>query len=212
MVKKFQDLSEEQHDRFNARLETLGIDPSSIPENVTTPSGGLQVGHPGVNSSFPPARVAEIANLQELLAIGGNSDESYRNRTSSDSFVRYPQPASAMTLPSLASCNNDVCQLKDSLSLEQHQEISKALHAAVMGDSSKVEDYHEHINAIHFPMQVALYAAQNITITPDNPLIINNPDNQPTSLVFGTVTVEPGGYIEAKTPLELHSQQFTVQQ
>ena len=58
-------------------------------------------------------------------------------------------------------------------------------------------------------MTMAVQGAQDITITANNPLIINTPDGSPTTLVFGTVTVEKGGYILMKTPLNLDCQVFT---
>ncbi|NET81455.1 MAG: hypothetical protein F6J94_05660 [Moorea sp. SIO1F2] len=211
MAKKYQDLSDAQRAKFHAKLEALGIDPNTVPATVTTESGGLRCGHPAASADFPPAQVHEIGSVADLCAMGGCPDEDYQAKRASDAFVDYPPPAASLGMPSLASCGGDVCQLKDRMTVQHHEAVGKALHAAVMGDSSKVSDYEEHINAIHFPMQIATHAAQHLVITKDNPLIINDPNGQPTNLVVATITIEEGGYIEMKTPLNIECQQFTVE-
>lgn len=212
MSKLFKDLSSDQQARFHAKCQQFGIDPASVPQQMSTENDaqGVVLGHPAVNAALPPARTITVNSIAELSQYGGCSDEEYTSGRASDAFVRYPQPLSALSAPGLAECDGDVCKLKDSLTLEQHEAVSQAMHAYVMGNSSKVQEYEEHINALHFPMQMAVYAAQDLVITADNPLVVDNPNGSPTTLIYGTVTVEQGGYIQVRSPLSLDAQAFTT--
>lgn len=210
MAKTFKDLSPEQLAKFQAVCEKFGIDHNNVPALVSTEvsRGGILCGHPAGSSHFPISRSLTVNSIQELNALGGVQDEHYTKGLASDSTVDYPPEAASLALPSLASCNGDVCQLKDSMSLEQHAAVAQAMNAYLLGNSAKVANYEEQINAIHFPMTVAAQAAQDIVITANNPLIIDNPTGAPTTIVAGTVTVKPGGYILMKTPLNLNCQVF----
>jgi hypothetical protein len=212
MSKSFKELSADQQAKFHAKCRTFGIDPETVPETVTTVNSndGLRFGHPAGSAAFAPAKVIDVKCIKDLQALGGCKDEEYTQGRASDAFVRYPKPMAEMAAPTLKSCDGDVCKLKDSLSLEQHEAINQAMHAYLLGNSRKVQDYEDHINAIHFPQQVAVYAGENLVITAAKPLIIDNPNGSPTQLVYGTVTIQPGGYILVKTPLSLDSQLFTV--
>ncbi|PLY42104.1 hypothetical protein CSZ94_12035 [Janthinobacterium sp. ROICE36] len=213
MTKLFNDLSSDQKAKFEAKCRSFGIDPATVPKTLTTENGGKGVvlGHPAANAAIAPAKIINVANIQELSKYGGCQDEEYIQGRASDAFVRYPQPLATLSAPSLTECGGDVCKLKDSMTLEHHEAVNQAMHAYMMGNSSKVKDYEEHINAIHFPMQMAVYAAEDKIITNNNPLIIDTKNGGPTTLVYGTVTVEEGGYILVKTPLSLDAQAFTSQ-
>jgi hypothetical protein len=212
MAKSFKDLSGDQQAKFAAKLKQLGIDPGTVPKTVSTATsnGGVCCGHPAGSSEFPPATVLKVGSVAALQALGGVKDNEYQSGAASDAFVKYPPSLQQVGAPTLQSCQGDVCKLKDSMTLDQHSAVSQAMHAYLLGDSSKVQDYEEHINAIHFPMQVAVHAAQDLVISANKPLIIDNPDGSPTSIVAGTVTVQPGGYILVKTPLNMDAQLFTV--
>ncbi len=213
MTKSFKDLTSDQLARFTATCQHFGIDPGSVPAQVDTAKvkDGVLCGHPSGSAEFPVSKIHDVNTIAELNALGGCKDDSYTKGVASDSFVSYPPSAASLGLPSLAACGGDVCKLKDSMTLDQHEAVAKAMNAYLMGNSAKVSDYEEHINAIHFPMQVVSHAAQNIVIGPNNPLIINNPSGAPTNVVAGTITVQRGGYILVKTPLSMNSQIFTVQ-
>jgi hypothetical protein len=209
---RYKDLDSGQQGMFAAKCRAFGIDPAKVPASVTTENGGkgLLLGHASGSATVTPSANITVANIRELANYGGVKDEEYLNGSASDAFVKYPAKLSTLSAPTLAACDGDVCKLKDSMSLEHHQAVNQAMQAYLLGNSTKVQEYEEHINALHFPMQMAVYAAQDIVITKDNPLIIDNPEGHPSSYVYGTVTVEEGGYILVKTPLSLDAQAFTT--
>lgn len=208
MVKQFKDLSGAQVAKFNARCVQLGVDPAKIQGSVTTADaeGGLHCGHPGANSTFPPANILKLANVAELKALCACKDEDYVCGRESDAHVRYPQPVAALELPLLSSYGRDVKLIENFMTEAQKGAVVQALHAYLVGNSNKVKDYEPIINAIHFPMSLAVYAAQNITITAANPLVLNS--DQIGLYNFGVVTVEPGGVIEVLTAAQMDSQVF----
>ena len=214
MAKKFSDLTEHQVNNFHAELAKVGINHHDIMGVcVTGEQGnkeGTKVGHELAHSDVEPAAVTTVDSVQHLKQLTGIPDHDYHSKKYSDGFVHYPKQMRDLAIPTLKSCKNDVCELKNQMSPAQHREVGKALHAYIKGDSTKVADYEDHINAIHFPMTVTSYAAEDLIITKDKPLIVDSPNDQPVHLVYGTITVEPGGYILAKVPLKLSCQVFTV--
>ena len=212
MAVMFKDLSSGKQQNFADKCRKFGIDPGGVPKLVSTSDmkDGAACGHPAGNSAFPPAKVMTINSIQEMKSLGGCDDQEYLQGRASDACIAYPGSLASLAAPTLQSCDGDVCILKDAMTLDHHDAVAKAMNAYMMGNSTKVSDYESHINAIHFPMQMAVHAAEDIVITKDKPLIVNNPTGAPTTLIFGTVTVEPGGYILAQTVLNLSSQTFTV--
>ena len=212
MTAVFNELSSDKQARFEEKCKQFGIDPETIPGMISTQKmrRGAICGHPGGNTVFPPANVLTVSSVQELKTLGGCSDQEYSEGHASDAFITYPKPLMALAAPTLQSCDGDVCQLKAHMTLEHHAAVAQDMNAYMMGNSTKVTDYVEHINALYFPMQMAVHAARDLVITKDKPLIVNNPSGAPTTLIFGTVTVEPGGYILAQTVLNLCTQVFTV--
>ncbi|WP_402718135.1 hypothetical protein [Janthinobacterium rivuli] len=211
MVKHFKDLSDEQVAKFNARCAQLGVDPSKIQTSVTTAGAedGLHCGHPAANSTFPPANILKVANVAQLKALCACKDEDYVRGLESDAQVRYPQPLSELALPPLSSHGRDVALIENFMTETQKAAVVQALHAFLVGNSNKVKDYEAIINAIHFPMSLAVYAAQDITITAANPLVLDS--DQIGLYNFGVVTVEPGGSIQVVTAAQMDSQVFNGQ-
>ncbi|MGK5052058.1 hypothetical protein [Janthinobacterium sp. RB2P8] len=211
MAKQFKDLSSEQVAKFNARCAQLGVDPSKIQGSVTTAGaeGGLHCGHPGANSTFPPANILKLDNVAQLKALSACNDEDYVRGLESDAHVKYPQPVADLELPLLSSYGSDLTLIENFMTEAQKETVVQALHAYLVGNSNKVKDYEPIINAIHFPMSLAVYAAQDITITAANPLVLNS--DQIGLYNFGVVTVEPGGSIQVLTAAQMDSQVFNGQ-
>ncbi len=82
-----------------------------------------------------------------------------------------------------------------------HIDLCKAFRAYIYGNSALVKDYEEMLNAKRFPMKVALYSGEKITITANNPLIVEDKDNygEPVVLVYDEIIIEPGGQIIYRT-------------
>lgn len=207
MEKKFSDLSEEQVENFYANLKKFGISPDSVQPLCRTcdHSGDLIIGHQGTND-----HIHTIDSVQTLKALVGPPDSDYHEKVADDSFVKYPKPAEQTKIVSFSAVNNNVEELKEQMTLVHHKEVNKALHAYILGDSTKVADYEDHINALHFPMEIAVHAAKDLIISKDKPLIVKGDNGKPVSLVYGTATVEKGGFIEVHVPLTMKCQVFTI--
>lgn len=75
-------------------------------------------------------------------------------------------------------------------------EICAAMGAYLFGDSALVRSYKDVLNALRFPMAVAVHEVQEVIVTKDHPLIISGDGyGNPIALIFKKVTVEPGGEI-----------------
>jgi hypothetical protein len=208
MAKKFKDLTQEQVDRFHADLAKVGIDKDSVPKQVNTHDypEGLKVGH-----SFNCSKLCHAKDIDELNTMIGLPSKDYQSGKLDDSGTVYPEAFAKTQVVAKAKSADDV---KKALDPADHKTIRQAMAAYVQGDSAKVSSYKDVINTVHFskPVALAAHAAQDITITADNPLIVKGDNGQPVSLTYGTVTIEKGGYIQADVPLTLNAQVFTIEQ
>ena len=202
MSKKFKDLSQAQIDNHNNALKRLGIDPASVANSCNTADhpSGMHVGH-----SHNCTKKIALTCIDDLNAKVGFPCENYQNGSHSDADINYPAPCG------IAKGSRE--ELKTNMTAQQHADVQQAMSAMVQGDSAKVADYKEAINTLHFSKAVTLaaHAANDITITAANPLIVLDDGGQPVTLVYGTVTVEKGGYIQSSVPLTLKSQVFTIE-
>lgn len=74
--------------------------------------------------------------------------------------------------------------------------ICQAYSAYIFGDSDKVANYKKIIDNVHFPCYVAVFAGQELIVKKGHPLVIKAKNElEPVTLVFDTITVEPGGEI-----------------
>ena len=142
MAKTFKDLTPEQVARFEAKCQQYGISAGDLPKTVNTcdTPGGVLCGHPAGSKLMPMAKVHTFNTIAEMNAMAGCSDAHYRAGKANDGFVKYPPAPAAINLPSLARCNNDVCELKNQMTLEHHDSVNDAMKAYLMGDSAKVQD------------------------------------------------------------------------
>lgn len=205
------DLPSNQQEQFNATCRRYGIDPSTVRATLPTDDMGKGVlcGHPAASSAFPPDNIVHVDTVQEFKALcrgeGGNDVLGATGAAS----VNYPKPLAEMALPDLASFGQHAGKLRNSLTRAQFQSVSEAMNAYLHGDSSRVADYEDYINKLHFPLQMPVYAVADVTITAAEPLLVH-PSTSPTSLIFGTVLVQPGGYIEATSTLQMTVQAMTI--
>ncbi len=206
MTKKFKDLTQEQLDRYHATLAKLGVDKDSVVKQCQTSdhAGGMTVGH-----QHNCTKHLDITSIDDLNKKVGLDCKQYQNGALDDSDVYYPA-----ALTTKLAKGATPAEIKKQLSSDDHKQIKQAMVSYLQGDSAKVASYKDAINATHFakPVAMAVHAAADITITAGSPLIIKGVDGQPVSLVYGTVTVEPGGYIQSDVPLTIDSQVFTIQQ
>ncbi|MBS9432462.1 hypothetical protein [Photorhabdus hainanensis] len=131
-------------------------------------------------ASVPPAFLT-VQTIQEMKELGGVPDSEY-GPGKMEPHHPLPEPFSAERLADVMGYHIDLC---------------KAFRAYIYGNSALVKDYEEMLNAKRFPMTVALYSGEKITITADNPLIVEDKDNygEPVVLVYDEIIIEPGGQI-----------------
>ncbi|WP_152598665.1 hypothetical protein [Janthinobacterium sp. RA13] len=207
----FNDLSWNQQEQFKTTCLRHGIDPTAVRATLSTENMGKGVlcGHPAASSAFPPDNIVQVDSIKQLKALGrGEGVDDVLGATGA-AEVSYPTPLAEMAMPDLAAFGGKAVKLRNSLSRPQFQAVSDAMNAYLLGDSSRVADYEDYINTLHFPLQMAVYAVTDLEITAANPLLVDN-SNAPTSLIFGTVTVQPGGYIEARSTLQMNVQTMTI--
>ncbi|ETS33345.1 hypothetical protein PTE_00504 [Photorhabdus khanii NC19] len=135
-------------------------------------------------ATVPPAFFT-VQTIQELKELGGIPDSEY-GPGKMEPHHPLPESFSAERLENATGNHIDLC---------------KAFRAYIYSDSALVKDYEEILNAKRFPMKVALYSGENITITSDNPLIVENKDDygEPVVLVYDQIIIEPGGRIIYRT-------------
>ncbi|RAW92119.1 hypothetical protein [Photorhabdus laumondii] len=131
-------------------------------------------------ATVPPAFFT-VQTIQELKALNGVPDSRY-GPGKMESHYPLPEPFSAERLANVSG---------------YHIDLRKAFRAYIYGDSALVKDYEEILNAKRFPMQVALYSGEQITINADNPLIIEDKEHcgEPVVLVYSQITIEPEGKV-----------------
>ncbi|WP_118986388.1 hypothetical protein [Photorhabdus sp. CRCIA-P01] len=131
-------------------------------------------------ATVPPAFFT-VQTIQELKALGGVPDSRY-GPGKMESYHPLPEPFSAERLANVPGNHIDLC---------------KAFRAYIYGDSALVKDYEEMLNAKRFPMKVALFSGEEITVTANNPLIIKDTEHsgEPIVLVYKQITIEPEGKI-----------------
>ncbi|QXF34845.1 hypothetical protein B0X70_17990 [Photorhabdus akhurstii] len=131
-------------------------------------------------ATVPPAFFT-VQTIQELKALNGVPDNQYSSGKM-ESHHPLPEPFSTERLANAPDNHIDLC---------------KAFSAYIYGDSALVKDYEEMLNAKRFPMKVAFYSGDEITISKDNPLIIRDKDHSGklVVLVYDKITIEPEGEV-----------------
>jgi hypothetical protein len=191
-----------QTENFAAVLEWLtahhpdaGV--GAQPQTLTTadyPGGLVFSSQPG-NGPVEPVYLL-FKNIQEMKAIGGVSDHEY-GADGMDEHHPLPAPFSAERLQGAEGSHADICA---------------AFRAYIYGNSAQVKDYEAILNEKRFPMRVALYAGEDITVTANNPLIVEDKGNHgdPVVLTYRNVTVERGGRIIFKTNGAIRSEKMIL--
>jgi len=207
MAKKYCDLTDEQKIAHESALAAYGLTCASAPEAINTSDhpGGLKV---GIGSNC--TKTVKVKDIDELNGKVGFPCENYVSGKADDSDIEYPQD---FEKSSHAKLNTNADDFRKQLSSEDHKTLSKAMSCCLHGDSNKLAKYKPAINAAFFkqPVTLAVHSTQDITITKDNPLIVPSDGGKTAHLIYGTVTIEPGGYIQSEVPFTLTSQVFTVE-
>jgi len=194
-------LSEEEEAAFARINEKLGLGPDELTftqaDLDAKGKGPIILSSDPLESTIPPKAVA-VASIAD-----------FRNKVyfddPDDAHVDYPG-APAPKLLSLVKSAKSRRELKEEFTQDDIINLRKAATAYLLGKPEKVKDYEALINAFYFPGKIAVFTAGDITITKDNPLIINSGD--PPVLNFKTMTIKPGGYIAVHEDSTINTQQF----
>jgi hypothetical protein len=183
-TRKFSELDQQAHDRFQERLKLLGIDPADVPKSVTIGDGERST---GLYSKTIVGR--DVAHLK---AVGGIPDTDYTERNHSDRHIEYPEVSDDLTRR-FGAAKGDAGAVARMLTAEDRDIIGRAMRAYLLGNSSRVpQPFVDAINALEFPMEVTATVGEDITVKDEWLLGKNGPE----TVQAGTITIEPTGYIK----------------
>jgi hypothetical protein len=204
VAKTFADLTDVQKQKFEAQLAALGLSPRDVPAKVTT--DGMKGIHAlDASRSSLKMQPLTVQSLADFKRLGGIPDDRYTVQGHSDAHITYPAPLpeNRMRLLKAAGVRDS---LHRALAADEQRTLDTAMQAFVNGDSSKVpSDLVNLVEARHFPIQAAVGGAQDLVI--DKPYVIAGPG--PVALVFGTITIKPGGYIVCQCEAKISAQVIT---
>jgi hypothetical protein len=193
------DLTPEQQQAFDDRLKELGLSPADVVASLNTgdsPGPTYLSNDPSHDSAVPPQPIT-VDHVDDLKRLAGIPNEDYDSGAIEhhhDAPPEWPQE------------KND--HAPEDLEPHERDQVRQALVTHVYGHSDRVASYATVLNNHFFPMEAAAYAVANVTVTPDNPLIISGNN---AAANFGTVTIEPGGQIIVETDCTVTCQQMVVQ-
>ncbi|MCD1257844.1 hypothetical protein B5M42_003180 [Paenibacillus athensensis] len=153
-------------------------------ETITTANGATYISaHPDDQSVVKPTFVT-IPSIDDFKEFGGNPDELYAtNQLSVHHAPLTEWNASRTEVP------------YSELTTQEKADLCHAYQTYIYGHSQTVQSYKEALQKHYFPTQLAVMAAQDVVVTPGNPLILAGNGDQPTTFSFGTITIQPGGQI-----------------
>jgi hypothetical protein len=179
-------LTQEQKEKFLQGISDKGLSTENIPKSVKSNSAvNYLTDEPGKISLIPVQKFS-VHHLDKLKEIAGNSNQDYVNGTL--------KPHHHEDLPAWDEKKDH--HKPEALSVEDNNNIVKAFKTYVYGDSEKVKSYQNVIHNHHFPLTLANYAAENLTVQSGHVLKV---DGTMSTADWGTVTIENGGSIEFET-------------
>lgn len=202
-------LTQDQQNFLAPRLTALGSDITALSGRSFGPSTHSG---PMIISSNPSrdnlgSRSIEVTSVAQYKEIGGVPNTHFDKMPGSDRHITYLGASHTNFRALLDRAKADDCKFKSLLSADDLNDISTQMRAYVLGDSRRVPpEYEEAINNVFFPMMITYTPGEDITITAANPLIIDS--SYPAQLTFGTITIEPGGYIQMNVAVNITANQM----
>jgi hypothetical protein len=192
----FSTLTPKQKENFEKRLQELGLPRTVVVPALRTgdtPGPTYLSSHPNYPSAVPPHMIT-IDSLAALRKLGGIPDEQYlRGEIEEHHEIPPPWPAE----------KNDL--KPHELTPEENRNIRQAFVVQMYGNSERVKSYEKVIENNHLPIQVAAFAAEDVTVDPDHPLILTGPTH---TYNFGVVTIKKGGQIICEADVEMTVQKM----
>lgn len=199
MAKKFADLTDEQKQKFHAQLAAFGIPAKDIPQTITADGKARMHQDPELATvkTFTVA-VKDLAHLKKLCGV----PDSVFKQEGSDAHIPYPPKLQPDRAKLLTTGRKEVTEA--ALTADDHKAMRSALTAYMLGNSAKVPPEHVHIcDTTQFPAKLSVVAT--------NDLIVSGPYPVTQALVCGTITIEPGGYLEVEGDVSIQAQLITVE-
>jgi hypothetical protein len=196
MGKGFEGLTAVQKENFEKRLRELGLNRSQVVAELqtgATPGPSYLSSHPGYSSEIKPTMLT-VKTLAELRKLGGVSDELYLSGKVEEHHEippEWPQEKNGLKPHELTPAEN--------------RNIRQAFVVQMYGNSHRVASYEKIIESHHFPITVAAFAAEDITVDPQHPLILKGPTQVCN---FGVVTIKKGGQIICQADVEMTVQKM----
>jgi len=197
MATTYAELSQQEQNKFQARLKALGIDPASVPETLVA-DGTLRL-DPNPALSAVPVTTVHVESLPRLKELFGVPDHVFTSGANPNDVV-YPAPLDENRKRLLGTGRSAAL---DSLTPQEHVAVRSAMESYMHGHSQSVPpELVELANTVHFPMQVQVLAAQNIVVTAEFPVS--------QSITAGTITIQPGGWINVIGDVHIDASVITI--
>jgi hypothetical protein len=196
MRKEFNSLTTEQKDNFEKRLQEMGFPRSRVVPKLKTgdtPGPSYLSSHPDVPSEIAPHMIT-VDSLAALRNLGGIADSHYlRGAIEEHHEVPSPWPKKKNHLKS------------HELTPEENRSIRQAFFVQMYGNSERVKSYETIIENHHFPIEIAAFAAEEVVVDADHPLILEGPTH---IYNFGVVRIKKGGQIICGADVEMTVQKM----
>lgn len=202
-------LTEDQQQFLAPRLQALGTDVSALAGRSFGPNthkGPMIISHDPTRDNLGSQRI-QVKDVAMYKLIGGVPNSHFDKHSGADRHLKYLGAPETNFSSLIDFAKKDGCTFRSLLSSDDIDNVSGQMRAYVLGDSRKVPAaYETAVNALMFPMMATYTPGENITITATNPLIIDS--SWPASIVFGTMTIESGGYIQTNVPVNITANQI----
>lgn len=202
-------LTEDQQQFLTPRLQALGTDIAALAGRsfgLNTHKGPMIISSDPARDNLGSYRI-QVEDVAMYKRIGGVPNDHFEKHSGADRHLKYLGAPETNFASLITFAKKDGCTFRSLLSSDDIDNISAQMRAYVLGDSRKVPtEYETAINALMFPMMATYTPGQDITITATNPLIIDS--SWPASIIFGTMTIESGGYIQTNVPVNITANQI----
>jgi hypothetical protein len=172
-------LTPSERKRFNQAVTNAGLDPDAAWNNV------IDVAASG---SIPSNYITtiQVESVEQLNALVGTPNSPFQN----------PAAAAALAVPeAIGGLNLSASSREDlgaSLSPAQFRHLQRSADAHVFGDSSRATANLALVNAVLYPIEVDVVAAQSLTLAPGATLSLGG---NYVVLVLGSLSIGAGAQI-----------------
>jgi hypothetical protein len=172
-------LTPSERKRFNQAVTNAGLDPDAAWNNV------IDVAASG---SIPSNYITtiQVESVEQLNALVGTPNSPFQNPAAAAALA-VPEAIGGLNLS--ASSRED---LEASLSPAQFRHLQRSADAHVFGDSSRATANLALVNAVLYPIEVDVVAAQSLTLAPGATLSLGG---NYVVLVLGSLSIGAGAQI-----------------